>query len=473
MAFSKPVQSIALLILVTVWSLTASVFSQNASTAKQVFDLAPAEGPINNPLKGLVPYMGQGGEQFPYSLEFTYLPVSNVMVGKGKFDWQTLETLLDKIASRGNQAVVRFFLEYPGVEEGIPKYLVDAGLKIETYTNTNTAPLPPTKSITPDYDDPNLVAAMREFIAEFGKSYDGDPRLGFITAGILGTWGEWHTYPRNDLWASKETQSAILDAYAKHFHKTPILLRYPAGPDHYDKAANADLPFGYHDDSFAWATIDTGRKEDNWFFVPALKAAGAINKWKEFPIGGEIRPEVWGLVFDTPDKWPEGTQSFEECVTQTHASWLMDSGMFTRPATPERIASARNQVRKMGYEFYISRATVYSNGDGKLAIRLSIVSQGVAPLYADWKTELAIANSKGRILETMPAPELSFAGLLPNAEPYERTQIVPINVPDLRPTTLLLRIVNPLKNGKPLRFANKSQDQTTEGWLTIGQLSDL
>lgn len=37
-----------------------------------VFQLAEAPGPADNPLKGLVPYAGQG-QKFPYSLEFDYL----------------------------------------------------------------------------------------------------------------------------------------------------------------------------------------------------------------------------------------------------------------------------------------------------------------------------------------------------------------------------------------------------------------
>lgn len=119
--------------------------------------------------------------------------------------------------------------------------------------------------------------------------------LAFITAGLLELWGEWYTYPRNDLWASKETQTLVMDAYENAFKVTPVLLRYPAGANHYDKAPNDKRTFGYHDDSLCWATLETDQ-EDNWFFVPALKSAGseAMNKWKTQPIGGEIRPEVWG-----------------------------------------------------------------------------------------------------------------------------------------------------------------------------------
>ena len=96
---------------------------------------------------------------------------------------------------------------------------------------------------TPDYEDQKLRTALSNFIAAFGKKYDGDPRIGFITAGLLGTWGEWHTYPRGELFASKLVQSEVMDAYAAAFRVTPVLLRYPAGEHTWGKASNATRPF--------------------------------------------------------------------------------------------------------------------------------------------------------------------------------------------------------------------------------------
>ena len=93
-----------------------------------------------------------------------------------------------------------------------------------------------------------------------------------------------------------------MDAFENSFGKTKVLMRYPAGDDQATYASNKLRPFGYHDDSFAWATLATGKAEDEWFFESILKAASpaAIDKWKTQPIGGEIRPEVWGTVFDVP-----------------------------------------------------------------------------------------------------------------------------------------------------------------------------
>ncbi len=139
--------------------------------------------PADNPLKGLVPYARPTPGRFPHSMEFGYLPLSGMMRGPDEFDWQPLESLLDDIASRGNQTVFRVYLEYPGKKEGIPEFLIRGGLKVHLYKNTNTAPLPPAESRTPEYSNPQLRKALRSFIAALGAKYDGDPRIAYITAG--------------------------------------------------------------------------------------------------------------------------------------------------------------------------------------------------------------------------------------------------------------------------------------------------
>lgn len=450
-------------------SLFALLFS--STQAQHIVQLAPGDSPADNPLKGLVPYARPAPDRFPHSMEFMYLALSDLMVGDQQFNWQPLEKLLDQIASRGNQAVIRVYMEYPGKEKGIPRFLIEQGLTVHRYTNTNTAPLPPAKIVTPDYEDPMLHAALKSFIAAWGKRYDGDPRLAYITAGLLGTWGEWHTYPRDDLWASQTTQRMVLDAYQNAFQKTPVLLRYPAGPNHYAQAENASRPFGYHDDSFAWATLNTGREEDSWFYMPALIAAGkqATEKWKYQPIGGEIRPEVWGKIFDSNDQWPKQAQNFHDCVSETHATWLMDTGMFREQAPPSRMKNALAEVRRMGYDLYVASVHLQPLSEpSRLEIHLKVINQGVAPFYADWPTELAFVKSDGSTAKTLIVPEFSIRGLLPGTHRLKATVTTDGLAGDF---TLQLRVVHPLPNGKPLRFANADQDRIDSGWLPLGTIA--
>lgn len=422
--------------------------------------------PPENPLKGLVPYAEPPAERFPHSMEFSYLPLSDLMTGPEQFNWQPLEDLLNDIASRRHQTVFRIWMEYPGREEGIPPFLEDAGVKVTQWLNTNTAPFPPTKVRTPDYSNPRLRAALKTFIAAMGKKYDGDPRVGYITAGLLGTWGEWHTYPRSELMASKEVQAEVLDAFEQAFRTTPILLRYPAGPGAWAHAANHDRRFGYHDDSFAWATLDTGRDEDDWFFMPALQAAGpkALQKWKSSPIGGEIRPELWGQIFDAHPASPQA-QDFAECVRKTHVTWLMDTGMFQEQQSDQRERNAIRHVQQMGYEFHILSAATRSLSSGQTSVTISIRNTGVAPFYYPWKVELAKVQ-QGQIAERIPV-DWKITELLPNDEP----RMWSINLTDQRTDRaadgLALRIVNPLPNGLPLRFANEYSTASPDGWWLL------
>ncbi len=56
----------------------------------------------------------------------------------------------------------------------------------------------------------------------------------------------------------------------------------------------------------------------------------------------------------------------------------------------------------------------------------------------------------------------------PGAEP--RTWSAQLDIPaELTENKIVaLRVINPLASGKPLRFANTSQDKHSPGWLTLG-----
>ncbi len=433
----------------------------------QPLEYAPA--PVDNPLKGLVPYRRDVRDRFPHSMEFAYLPYSALVKGYDEFDWRPLEAILDDVAGRGHQAVFRVYLEFPGKQGVIPEFLLEDGLRVHKYVHQKTHPFRPVSVETPDYEDENLRRSLKRFIAALGEKYDGDPRIGFITAGLLGAWGEWHTYPRPELFAGKAVQEEVMTAYEAAFRTTHVLLRYPAGENDPRYAANSGRRFGYHDDSFAWATLHTGRRGDEWFYMTALKAAGpdAEAKWKTHPIGGEIRPEAWGRVFDD-DPGDERIQSFRECVEATHVTWLMDSGMFARKQPPERIRRAMEQVRRMGYEFHCPRVSIGAVQDGKLAVKLEIENRGVAPFYYDWPAQWSLL-ADGSPVKTFPASG-KVTHLLPGERPRLWADTLDVSGVNAGKYVLAVQVMNPMRGGKPLRFANRTQDASAPGWLSLGRV---
>lgn len=427
-----------------------------------VFHPAYAPGPADNPLKGFVPYAGQGLD-FPHSLEFGYLSLASMMTGPTTFNWVPMERLLDDIASRGCQGIFRIYMEYPRKPSGVPEYLVQAGVKVRAWTNTNTQPQPPALDHTPDYEDPRLREALKNFIAALGARYDGDPRIGFITAGLLGSWGEWHCYPHAEWFASQTVQAEVMDAYEAAFKKTPVLLRYPVGDKGPDHASNGRRNLGYHDDSFAWSTLETGGKDDDWTFLTAMRKAGAMERWRTAPIGGEIRPELWPCLWKK-EGCKEG-QDFARCVRETHASWLMESST-SRMLAPDERERALAAAQSLGYELQIVKATAALKGRA-LDVSVTITNRGVAPFYAAWPVRVLAVDSAG----VESAAELPFLlkSLLPAATD---TQSVTLDLAKFASgeAKLLLGIPNPLKGGKPFRLANVEQDRDRAGWLKLGKI---
>jgi len=444
--------------------------AQSGRTNGTRFSLEYTPGPADNPLKGLVPYASVGGDSFPHSMEFSYFPLSALVTGHDIYDWAPLEKLLNAVAGRGHQTVFCVYLEWPGRKGSIPAFLVNDGLKVYKFQDLRVQP--PQENQTPDYTNPKLRAVLLRFIAALGRRYDGDPRIGFITAGLLGGWGEWHGMePRYDLFAGKDLQIAVMDAYEAAFATTRILVRYPTGGSgHQQLAPNAKRKFGYHDDSFAWGTLDTGKPSNSWFFMTAERVAGpdALDKWKTQPIGGEIRPEAWGIVFDPNPSRPE-IQDFRQCVEATHVTWLMDSGMFGNKLDVRRVERAEEEVRRMGYDFYVSAVTIAPAKTGKLPIQVEIINRGIAPFYYDWPVEFGLIGANGRMTRKM-ASTGKITGLLPGDGPRIWGETLDVDGVAAGQYKLAMRVPNKLPSGHPIRFANKTQDADVPGWLTLGEV---
>ena len=428
--------------------------------------LVYAPAPPDNPLKGFVPYPGNRGD-FPHSLEWDYTKLSELMTGPKTFNWAPLDAKLEAAASRGCQFYTRFCMEWPGRQTGVPQFLLNDGLKMHTWTNTNTQPHPPAIDHTPDYEDSRLRAVLTEFIRALGARYDGDPRLGFIGLGLLGTWGEWHNYPNDQWFASKTVQREVMDAYGAAFKKTRLVARYPAGPDHYRYADNSRRAFGYHDDSFAWATVHTGKKQDDWFFETLLRKAGVTEKWRLQPIGGEVRPEVWEGLFNEPSTAPKG-QDFDRCLAVTYVSWLCNQGVFRAGLKQDAKTRAIQAAQRMGYELHIKEALI-GVAEGQLNVTLSITNTGVAPFYYDWPVELSAINSAGTQIAHWTT-DWALTQIQPGEVSRSWSHCANVANLPVGACRLLLRVPNPMPGGKPLRFANQTQDADLPGWLTLGEL---
>lgn len=442
-----------------IYLIIAVFFAVAASAGTNVYSLVYSPSPANNPLKGFMPYTGSY-ISFPYSIEWSYLPLRSLMVGPTNFDWSSLDDLLSTDSARSHQTIFRVYLDYPTEPTGIPQYLLDDGLATYSYDDYGNNG----ESVCPDYGNPLLDQALTNFIAALGSRYDGDPRIGFIELGLLGYWGEWHTYPETNWFASIAVQNEVLVAYSNAFHKTKLLVRWPAG-----SISPGTLPIGYHDDSFAYDTI----APPGYNFLGLLATAGELDKWMTQPIGGEVRPEVQSCMWDTSQTncVPAG-QEFSNCVAQTHASWMLNQDVFDPGFTGAEQNLALAGARQMGYEFYITNAAlVDASVSGPLNVSLQILNRGVAPFYYNWPVQLGVLNSNSTLVQNWTTP-WRLSSLLPGTNTV-LTCTQSNHQLSVGRYKLLMQVPNPMTNGAPVKFADQSQDADLSGWLTLGQFSVL
>jgi hypothetical protein len=146
----------------------------------------------------------------------------------------------------------------------------------------------------------------------------------------------------------------------------------------------------------------------------------------------------------------------------------MESGLFKEKAKPDRYAAAVNHVRHMGYDFHVATADIQRQGS-KLHVHLTVLNQGVAPFYQDWRLELAALDADGKVTHRWPV-DWKLTSLLPGNAARDWKATLPLPEASITGLTLALRVIHPLANGKPLRFANAEQDRHAPGWLSLGVL---
>ena len=341
--------------------ITQSVYYNYTSLQVQfAFDL---DRTIYNPLRGFYTNYEWGNpiNDFPSSLEFSYIPLSSLMSGPSTFTFDSgLEPLLEQSEARNHQLVLRPYIDYPGKDSGLPSYL-EGKVSMTHYDEHGGGK-------SPDYNNTELQLSILNFIEAFGKNYDGDSRIAVIQLGLLGFWGEWHTWPYEHLSPTNTFQSDVINAYSNSFNSTMLQLRYPI-------LDSPSLEIGFHDDSFAHSTIGS----PEWFFLNRLNASGAQERWRNVSIGGELRPELQWSIFEDEYQLSENHQDFFNCIEQTHTSMLLNFGLFNGGLNS---TSESNRARKaslsMGYALHVSSASL--NGS---ELSISIENRGVAPFYPE------------------------------------------------------------------------------------------
>ena len=328
----------------------------------------------------------------PIQLEYSYFPYSQVIRGRDEYDWGPVDRLLDEVAGRKHQAILRFYDTYVGKPSGVPTYIQ----KLPDYKG-QTALSEKKKTGFSDWSHPELQRAVAEFFRRFAERYDRDPRLAFLEVGF-GLWSEYHIYDGpmtlGGTFPSLDYQRQFARDMTAAFHQTPWMIPVDAAGDHAPFAGDEALlalPFGVFDDSFNHAK-HSRENEPNWIAL-------GRDRWKVAPTGGEFsfyepKDQAQALA----PKGPHGVP-FEDHAAKFHITFMIGDAQ-PKHQKPERIRAAGLAC---GYRFRV----VEFRGSAERSVA-TIENRGVAPIYHDAHPAVGGVRSTMSLKGLLPGESRTF-----------------------------------------------------------------
>ena len=430
-------------LLCTAMSLVAETEAREAGEV--IVRPKSAPGPLDNPLKGYCVYTDAGKIRRPYSMVFLYLPWKKLEPVEGRYAFEEWEReAWGHKAATGKHVVLRVYADYPKKISAMPEWLLKKGVSLKAYKSHGGG-------LSPDYDHPAMIPALERLIAAMGKRYDNHPRVAFIQLGLLGFWGEWHTYPRDELFASEKTRRRVLEAYRKAFPNKQLMARYADGlPGEYPA-------MGFHDDMFPEDT-DNGK---DWSFLERLRRAKRIDSWKRTIIGGEMTPLQ-------ARKWLGKKWDFTlDMAKRSHFTWVGPYGpALEGRGSKEFVERSDALVRLLGYQYRLTEVRHPGKVERGMPCKTSIrgVNEGVAPFYYPWRVKLAWLDADGRVVSSTTLQD-DLREWLPGEFVIEAEPVAPSKPGVYR---LALGIEDPWTRKPAIRFANDLP--VSNGWTILSEL---
>lgn len=329
----------------------------------------------------------------PVQLEFTYMRYDQVVKGRGQYDWSELDKLLDQVASRGHQLILRWHDTYVAQTNGLPKYLQ----QLPGYAGI-TAKSEGKQTGFPDWSHPEAQDFLLEFFGRYAERYDRDPRIAFLQVGF-GLWSEYHIYDGpfqlGKTFPSKDLQARFAQHLASVLTQTPWMISIDAAAA--ERSPYAERPdllklrFGLFDDSFNHAK-HAKINEPNWRVM-------GMERWQQAPTGGEF--SFYTKADQKRALDPQGAHgtSFEKQAQQFHITFMLGD------AQPEYQSSERIAQASMACGYQFKLLELKSSDKSTVG---TFTNTGVAPIYYDAYPSMRGVRSRESLKHLLPGQSKSF-----------------------------------------------------------------
>ena len=326
-------------------------------------------------------------------LEYSYMLYNSVVKQMDVYDWTVVENLLNDVASRKHQAVLRFRYVYVGMQTSVPDYFRVMSSYDETQGVSEGQ-----ETWFPDWSHPELQRFHLDFYEKFAEKYDNDPRIAFIQTGF-GLWAEYHIYDGpfilGKTFPSKEFQETNFRNMETHFKTTPWNISIDAAEDQYSpfeaKPELKQIMFGLFDDSFM-CEDHAGYNASCWNFFGA-------DRYKTSPGGGEFS---YYSDYDQEHVLdPQGIygRSYETLASQFHSTYMIGNDQ-PQYQTMDRIKEAG---MANGYKFEIT--SFKASADSSI---VQVKNNGIAPIYYDAFVTIDSIRAKESLKNLQPGETKTY-----------------------------------------------------------------
>lgn len=337
------------------------------------------DGPDRNPLKGW--NSGWSDDREETTVGFQYIKWQDLEPRNGVFDFGAVEDVIARSGSRNRHVILRLYCDWWGANEtsrGCPDWIYSE-VGVERIRGDNGRYLT-------DYNDPRYVDEAVQAIQALAGRYDDDPRIYAFQLGVLGYWGEWHTWGSRVDGGSYEitdaTKRRVLNAYTDAFDRAALMGRYP-------NRAVLDTAdgIGFHNDYF---------RPNNGHSAEFDETVSLERKWLAGPIGGEVPP---GLSSD----------DFRNLYATSQGREMIETGHYStmKPTSVDDRYLGQHQSlhKRFGYNYQIeeARLPVTHTGSGPMVAELTVGNIGIAPFYFDWQVQFALLGDDGEVVSVAEA----------------------------------------------------------------------
>ncbi|AWF53786.1 TPA: DUF4832 domain-containing protein [Klebsiella michiganensis] len=454
--------------------LLAGVIPSAAVLAERTVITPPAfTGLLTNPGIGVASFHDGYGQkpslkEYPDTgFEYDRFYWSDLEPEEGVYDFAPIDRAFS-VAARHQPAMnvgLRFMaLDEPQSGSKIPAWLIKKGIQGQWVENG--------KTFVPDLSDPTFIAYAQKLLNALGARYDGNPNLGFVDIGMVGSWGEWHNSNFPDVAPllekyAPEQLNRYVDMHFSSFPKTPKIMLISGGNSlawASQKGAGwrADCWGDWHNFSAEWSHM----RDDYPQRLAAAQTAwsGFNDSWQHAPVSLEICGYMaeWESVQHYTRE--EVQASFDWALAQ-HASTL---NLKSRPVPAAYRDIVDSALLRIGYRYRVGQMEWDTPVRSGMPLTLNVTwrNDGVAPAYLPYLVQWRIVNDAGTTVTQIKTAD-DVRQWLPGDHHSSATLPLPAGLPGGQ-----YRLEAALTNyqGQP-RIQLANEGKTGDGWYSLASFN--